>query len=209
LGVCALAIGVVAATDGGSDAGGDDGGGIDSGTPADATSTMQDATPAADSCPATGAMDDGAGSVQGWPGPPSVNGSLGDGSLPVVSGDIFTCLDIPMAGALPTPFSYNQVKPAYTDVKGCLAYDAQGHKASHDCLCQKCFTLLQQCDSLTACRAVLKCAEDSGCTNATSCYLGPGAPCITVINNAGTGSVSTGLEENLGTCGQNNHCPSQ
>jgi hypothetical protein len=109
---------------------------------------------------------------------------------------------------LPTPFAYTTVQGAYKDATGCMAYDAQGHTTSHNCLCQKCFSLMQQCDSLPACRAIWKCAQDSGCNTPDTCYLLNGS-CVDVINAAGTGSVSTGLESNLATCGTNNGCPSK
>jgi hypothetical protein len=206
---CALAIGVVAQASpegGASDATAPD----DSGTQDSAT---QDDGASADACPGTGNTYNTTGANE-WPGPPSNDGSLDDGYMApftLNSGNALEYLGI--CTTLPTPYSYTTVKPAYADAAGCMAFNNQGHKASHDCLCQKCFSLMQQCDSLSACQAIWKCSQDSGCTNANSCYLignGAGAPpCVAVINAAGTGSVSTGMESNLGTCGTNNGCPAQ
>jgi hypothetical protein len=61
---------------------------------------------------------------------------------------------------------------------------------------------MQQCDALAGCQAIWKCSADSGCTDSNTCYLNPGAPCVTVINEWGTGSVHTALEQMLGVCGQ-------
>jgi hypothetical protein len=210
---CALAIGVVgqAAPDASSDATGD----ATTGPAADATTgSPDDAATTTDSCPtedaSPGANDDGPGPTT-WPGPPSNDGALDDGYMvpfTLDNGNALAYLGISSAG-LPAFTTYTTVKAPYTDATGCMAYDAQGHMAAHTCLCQKCFSLVQQCDALTACRAILKCAQDSGCNSANACYLYPGAPCINVINSAGTGSVSTGLESNIATCGMSNGCPSQ
>jgi hypothetical protein len=164
-----------------------------------------------DTCPInTFRGDDGPSAAQ-LPGPaPQNDGSLDDGLVPTFSGgNILDFLCIAPPAPLPTPFAYNTVKAPYSDVAGCKAYDAQGHKAAHDCFCQSCFTLVQQCDALPACRVILKCALDSGCNSANACYLFPGAPCVNAINNAGTGSVATGVEDNLGVCGMAHGCPTK
>lgn len=138
--------------------------------------------------------------VMGWSGPPSVDGSLDDGSLPSFSGDIWTTVGVDNS-MLPAFYKYSDATAPYADVAGCMAFADQGHKAQHDCLCQSCFTLMQQCDAAPGCQAIWKCSADANCTNANSCYLLPGAPCVIVINQYGTGSVSTGLEQALGACG--------
>jgi hypothetical protein len=137
-----------------------------------------------------------------WAGPAPY-----DASPPTFAGDIyqFLCIQNPNAAT----FSYDTVTANYADVAGCKAYDNQGHQSVHDCLCDSCFSLMQQCDALPGCRAIAKCAWDSGCTSANACYLFPPAPCVAPINQAGTGSVSTGLESALSTCGQTNNCPAQ
>jgi hypothetical protein len=140
--------------------------------------------------------------VKGWAGPPSDDGSLDDGYLPGLNydGDIYTTLGVSAAG-LPTPFSYTTVTAPYTDIPGCMAANAQGHTAMHNCLCMNCFSLMQQCDALPGCQAIWKCGADSGCNSPNACYLLPGAPCVTVIDEWGTGSVDTALTQALETCG--------
>jgi hypothetical protein len=141
--------------------------------------------------------------VVGWAGPPSDDGSLDDGAIPTFTGDIFASLMVSSAG-LPTPFSYTSVPAPYADTAGCMAFTSAGvtaHPAAHSCLCTSCFTLMQQCDALPGCQAIWKCSADSGCSNSMTCYLNPGAPCQTVIDQWGTGGVSTALEQMLGVCG--------
>jgi hypothetical protein len=160
-------------------------------------------------CPGPGPLDEPG--VAGWAGPPSNDGSLDDGYVPVFDGggNILDYLGVRPSTPLPAPFAYNGVQSPYPDATACMAYDAQGHPSTHSCLCTKCFQLTQECDSLPGCKAILKCAEDSGCTDANSCYLLPGAPCVQVINDYGTGSVSTALEQMLRACGASNGCPTQ
>src|SRR6185312_15601737 len=45
---------------------------------------------------------------------------------------------------------YADKKAPYTDPAGCKAFDA-AYPAIHDCTCDKCFELQQQCDALTGC----------------------------------------------------------
>jgi hypothetical protein len=144
-----------------------------------------------------------------WSGPPGY-----DASPPMVSGDIYAMLGITNPGAM--TFTYSNVTAPYPDAAGCKAFDSQGHQMVHDCLCDNCFSLLQQCDALTGCKAIEKCAWDTGCdpsaalTSASSCYpLSGGGGCITPIDKYGTGSVSTGLSQQLGLCGRNKGCPAQ
>jgi hypothetical protein len=84
----------------------------------------------------------------------------------------------------------------------CVAYaGSEGHATVHTCFCNSCFDLMQQCDALQGCREILKCELDSGCTDSTSCYLLPGAPCASVIDAWGTGSVATALTQYITACG--------
>ena len=146
--------------------------------------------------------------VNMWMVPP-----LADAAPPMVSGDIYSMLGItnPMA----TEFTYSDVKAPYADATGCQMFDAQGHTTLHNCLCTKCFTQMQECDALTGCRAIAKCAWDSGCDpsagimSSTACYPLTGGGCTAPINQYGTGSVSTSIAQQLGLCGKNNGCPSQ
>jgi hypothetical protein len=133
-----------------------------------------------------------------------------DGSLPAYSGgDIFQrlCIDPPTN----VNFAFDTIKAPYTDAAGCMAFNNQGHPAVHNCFCAGCFELMQQCDALPGCQQILKCELDAGCTDSNSCYLLPGAPCYSVINSWGTGSVMTALTSYLQTCGQGltPACPSQ
>ncbi len=152
----------------------------------------------APACAHPGPLD--APGVTGWAGPSSLDGALDDGFVPTFSGDIFAAVGVSAQG-LPTPFSYTSVAAPYTDLTGCMGFDAQGHMAAHSCLCMACLSTMAQCDAMPGCRAIWKCAEDSGCTNAQACYLLPGAPCTNVINLWGTGSVSTALSQALQSCG--------
>jgi hypothetical protein len=123
------------------------------------------------------------------------------------SGELFSMLCVQNPDE--TTFSYDSVKAPYADSAACKLFDNQGHPGPHDCLCGACFSLMQQCDAIAGCRAIAKCAWDNGCTSANACYLYPGAPCTNVIDQWGTGSVSTGLEAALSNCGQTNQCPAQ
>ncbi len=188
------------------------------------------------SCTPPGPRDEaGTPGVTGWTGPPSVDGALDDGSIPGYfdgGGSILDMLGMRPSTPLPTPFSYTTVAPPYADVAGCMAFDAQGHPDSHNCLCQNCFTMQQQCDALPGCRAVQKCGSDTNCTantasctlaqalypalacdEATTCYFLPSVlgtqGCASVIDTWGNGSVSIGLATNLGACAKTNNCPTQ
>jgi hypothetical protein len=130
-----------------------------------------------------------------------------DGGVASVCGSVYTVLGVTDPGV--APYLYNGVAKPYPDAAGCHAYDAQGHQQMHDCLCDNCFALQQQCDALPGCKAIQKCGGDSGCTDPNSCYLIPGAPCTTIIDQWGNGSVSTGLAQGLETCGQAAKCPSR
>jgi hypothetical protein len=201
---CILAIGGMAADpDGGTDAAAAEDASVDAAPAVDATTTTPDATvaPAVD---ASGdAMSDGAAASTG---PQYV---LPDGALPAYNaGNIYDLLCIQDPGVV--PFDYTSVKAPYADVAGCMAFDKIGHSAAHNCFCQNCFALQQQCDALPGCQQIQKCELDIGCTTAQSCYLG-GGPCVTPINNWGTGSVDTALTSLIATCGQGASpaCPSQ
>jgi hypothetical protein len=210
---CALALGVMAQVP--PDASGtDDGGAADAGqAPADATVEAAPAGP-------TAGM---------WPNPATSNdGALDDGALPAgfPGGDILAYLGI--CQSLPAPYSYSAVKAPYTDVAGCKAANPLGHKATHDCACDKCFSLVQQCDGLEGCKEITKCGEDTGCfgntslcvliqaayptlacNSAVTCYLAPGSKCAPIIDKWGNGSVSVGLADDLGNCETANKCPTQ
>jgi hypothetical protein len=147
--------------------------------------------------------------VNMWPPPAGY-----DASPPPANPDIFNMLGIANPNA--ASFTYStDVKAPYTDAIGCKAFDAQGHTTLHNCLCDKCFTQIQECDALPGCRAIAKCAWDSGCdpsaaiTAAGTCYPLAGGGCTAPINQYGTGSVSTSLSQQIGLCGKKYGCPSQ
>jgi hypothetical protein len=198
---CALALGVIAqaAPDGGADAG------IMDASVADAADDASGG-----SCPAHSLTGSDVPNAASLPGPaPQTHGSLDDGAVPTFpGGDIFSFLCVDPMNTLPKPFSYETVKAPYADAAGCKAYDAQGHTAAHNCLCDHCFSLMQQCDAIPSCRAIWKCAEDTGCTNANSCYL-LGGTCVAPIDHAGNGSVGTGLSQQIQTCGSSHSCPTK
>jgi hypothetical protein len=172
----------------------------DSGASTDATMAANGAAEAAVPDSAVNPFESG---PSGWPGPTEA-----DGAPPPFSGpNIFQqlCMDDPKAPA----FAFTSVPAPYTDAAGCKLFDSQGHATLHNCQCDSCFDLIQQCDALKSCREIHKCRMDSGCTDSNSCYLLPGSPCTTVINQWGSGGVATALVTMLGTCGTTNKCPNQ
>jgi len=137
---------------------------------------------------------DGAGPVQD------------DGSLPVYTGgNIYQLLcvaDPTIADPTTKPFSFTSVTAPYTTVAGCLAYNNEGHATAHNCFCNQCFTLVQQCDALEGCRESMKCGLDNNCTDPTTCYF---SSCTTVIDKWANTSAATFLSAKLESCG----CPTQ
>jgi hypothetical protein len=139
--------------------------------------------------------------------PPNINdGSLDDGFMPVFTPDDGNALAyLGICGSYPF-FDYTGVTTPYKDVTGCMAFSSP-YASVHSCYCQNpaSFTLLQQCDALPTCQAILKASLSSGCAKSgassqsslsNSCYLyasGNATACAIAINNAGTGSVATSL----------------
>ncbi|MGH7271634.1 MAG: hypothetical protein ACREJ3_14480 [Polyangiaceae bacterium] len=178
---------------------------MDAALAADATQS-DGATPASDASGDATLAAGEAGAEAAAPEGPAQD----DGSLPTYAGpDIFQTLCVTNPNV--ANFAFNTVQAPYTTVAGCQAYDSQGHPNVHNCLCaaSACFPLLEQCDALPGCKAILKCELDSGCTDANSCFLYPGAPCATVITNYGVGSVATDLTQLLTACGTANMCPTK
>jgi hypothetical protein len=137
-----------------------------------------------------------------------------DASPATFNGDIFAQIGVTNPNA--TLFDYSKVMPPYADAAGCKAFSDHGHPAVHNCLCDKCFTEMQECDVLQGCQAIITCGWGNGCdpnaslTSPTSCYpLFGAAGCKTQIDQYGTGSVSTAVAQLLGKCGKSNGCPSQ
>jgi hypothetical protein len=208
-------LGVVGAVAAGHDAAGQS---CPDGGPSDAASLppMPYVIPPKATCdPSLYLSSSDAASAPDAPGPSTWGGPPGyDASPPSVGGDIYAMLGIKNPGAM--TFTYSDVTAPYADAAGCKAFDSQGHQMVHDCLCDNCFTLVQECDALAGCKVIEKCAWDTGCdpsaalTSAASCYpLSGGGGCIAPIDKYGTGSVSTGLSQQLGLCGRNKGCPAQ
>jgi hypothetical protein len=137
-----------------------------------------------------------------------------DASPQTFSGDIFATVGV--TNPVATNFVYSHVAAPYTDAAGCKAFSDHGHPNVHNCLCDKCFTEMQQCDALVGCQAIITCAWGLGCdpnaplTSTESCYpLFGGAGCKMQIDSYGTGSVSTAMSQLLGKCGASNGCPAQ
>jgi hypothetical protein len=197
--------GHAAADDAGVDAGVDDAGqqpDVSQDAPAIEASTPDATVADAGTAPEAAVGDefdlyslDGAGPVQD------------DGSLPVYMGSepIYQELcvaDPTVADPTTKPFSFTSVKAPYTTMADCVNYNDEGHHAAHTCLCNKCFTLMQECDSLEGCREILKCGQDHACTDPTTCYF---ASCTTVTDKWANTSIASFLSAKLDGCG----CPSQ
>jgi hypothetical protein len=129
-----------------------------------------------------------------------------DGSLPVYTGpNIFQqlCVQDPtLVDPTTKPFSFDTVTAPYTTPAECLNYNNEGHAAAHNCYCNQCFALVQQCDALEGCKEIMKCGLDNNCTNPTTCYF---TSCTTVIDKWANTSTATFLTFKLEGCG----CPSK
>lgn len=123
-------------------------------------------------------------------------------------GSVFDLLCVQDPGVV--PFDYSAVQPPYTTAAACQSFDPEGHPDAHSCLCNTCFSLMQQCDALPLCQQIMKCAFDTGCSNVNACYLVQGM-CKTQIDLAGNGSVAAALTLDLFNCGQaaTPACPTQ
>jgi hypothetical protein len=173
---------------------------------ADAASAPTDATAPPADATVTGSSDANAGD-DGSAAPTGPEYVTPDGALPPYNaGNVFDLLCVQDPGV--TFFDYSQVKSPYTTPAECKTFANTDHATARSCLCDKCFTLQQECDALTGCKAIQACGFRTGCNSASSCYLIQGL-CYSTINQYGTGSVSTALSQNLETCGMMNGCPSQ
>jgi hypothetical protein len=128
-----------------------------------------------------------------------------EAGVPSFSGDIFAQIMITKPSV--SNFAYDAVMARYADVAECKMFDPRGHQAVHDCYCDKCFSLIQECDALVSCQAITKCFWDAGCTDSNSCYFS--GTCSAPVDKYGTHSVGTYLANALGTCRMNNGCPAQ
>jgi hypothetical protein len=213
-----LAIGAIAATApaAADDAGTDDAGDAsmeDASTTMDSMAPVQDATVGtADAAPTpdAGPVDEGDGSFDLYAsdaGPPQ-----DDGSLPTYSGpNIFQslCVEDPaIADPTAAPFAFTTVQAPYTTPAQCMNYADEGHPAIHNCYCQNCFNLIQQCDALPGCKEILQCAfaNPKACQTASNCYF---TACSTVIDKWANTSLASFLTSELETCATTNNCPMQ
>jgi hypothetical protein len=119
----------------------------------------------------------------------------------------------------PVPFDFGTATSPYEDAAGCKAFSSEDtpkgvHVSERSCLCDHCFDLQRQCDALQGCQQIMKCVLDIGCTDASTCYLGPpktavdpeGKGCIAVIDLWGNGGVATALSNIIGDCSKLNSC---
>jgi hypothetical protein len=221
LAVCALAIGAVAAVPNDADVEDDASSEADASTTTDgaAADAAADVTTGTTTDATVSAAPEGGSQDAGAPGA-SDSGAAGDAEEgdasqyitpdgappPYDAGDIFGLLCV--ANPNESTFVYSSVPAPYTDTAGCMAYQVSGqagYAASRTCLCQNCYALEQQCDSIEGCREIQTCALKTGCNNVDSCYLVSG-DCATVINAWGNGSVATGLSEEIMNCAADAGC---
>jgi hypothetical protein len=178
----ALAIAVVGAADAaaGGDAGTEPGAAADASAPAlDAAATGDDSTLPPDS--------EGVGFVQD------------DGAIPSFNTpDIFQFLCITNPHVV--SFSFRDVKAPFSDVAGCKTqFVMSGYPPNETaCSCENCFSLVQQCAALPACRAMEDCILKSGCSG-SSCYYNNG-PCASVYDNYGSGGLASNLTSLISNC---------
>jgi hypothetical protein len=102
---------------------------------------------------------------------------------------------------------FADVKAPYTDIEGCKAFKSNVPD-SHDCGCENCFDIQQQCDALPGCIEIAECGISIGCTDAYTCYLTPtDAKCVPIIDRWGNTGVASALSLALSKCSQENSCP--
>lgn len=106
---------------------------------------------------------------------------------------------------------YADKKAPYEDVAGCKAFDAE-YPEIHDCTCDKCFDLQQQCDALDGCIEIAECAISIGCKDAYSCYLAPSPAvpdsrkCIPIVDKWGNTGLASAVSLALAACLDSNGC---
>jgi hypothetical protein len=98
---------------------------------------------------------------------------------------------------------FADLKAPYADAAGCKAFPSNVQDA-HDCTCDKCFSLQQQCDAIQGCIEIAECGISIGCTDAYSCYLTPiDAPvnkCVPLIDKWGNTGVAAAISLALAAC---------
>ncbi len=103
-------------------------------------------------------------------------------------------------------FDFDTVAKPYDDAAGCKAFSTN-IKPQHDCSCDSCFDIQQQCDALPGCIEIAECGTSIGCSDAYTCYLTPtDTKCVPIIDKWGNTGVSAALSLALATCRTNNSC---
>jgi hypothetical protein len=192
-----LALGSIAASpDGGGAAQEDDAGQTDD---AGQSSTGAGLAPSGVGCPAPTSL---------LPSADDAGPMLDDGSLVTLDADILKMLSIDKPDS--PEFDFTSVQAPYTAAADCNNFGtADGHLSARSCLCDKCFSLMQECDSMVGCQQIRTCEwQNAGlCGQPLTCYFA--TPCATVIDQWGNTSLQAFIATKLNTCAQNNGCPSQ
>jgi hypothetical protein len=125
---------------------------------------------------------------------------------PRTSGTIFKDLGVDEPKRDETRFE--EVAAPYADEAGCKAFDTKFPEA-HDCQCENCFALQQQCDALPGCIEIAECGIEIGCTDAYSCYLTAPAgkqQCVPIIDRWGNTGTASALSLALSGCSGASKC---
>ena len=102
---------------------------------------------------------------------------------------------------------YRDKAAPYPDAAGCKAFTS-AYPATHDCTCDACFDLQQQCDALPGCIEIAECGISIGCKDAYTCYLTPADPkCVPIIDKWGNTGLAAALSLKLGECRTTAACP--
>jgi len=101
---------------------------------------------------------------------------------------------------------YQDTASPYEDAAGCKAFE-NAFPEIHDCMCDKCFDVQQQCDALEGCREIAQCGIEIGCTDAYSCYLTPAdAKCVPIIDKWGNTGLAAAVSLALSACSVEQQC---
>lgn len=123
---------------------------------------------------------------------------------PKTGGSIFDDLGIEDPERTETRF--DQVSSPYEDVAGCKAFGSRFPEV-HDCTCEHCFDVQQQCDALDGCIEIAECGIEINCFDANSCYLlATNQKCVPIIDKWGNTGTSAALSLALSGCSQQNKC---
>ena len=103
--------------------------------------------------------------------------------------------------------SYNKDVPSpYEDAAECKEFDS-AFTDVHDCACDKCFKLQQQCDALQGCIEIAECGIEIGCKDANTCYLlASNTQCVPIIDKWGNTGTASAISLALSGCMFDNGC---